>query len=991
MLAIMGGLGAMLAVPAAFNLIWRRDVRRVAVRNVARRPVESLLVIVGSALATAIIAAAFMVGDTFDSSIRDIARRDLGEVDVVLEVDDPRERLRVYDALRAEPIDGVDGVLRIRRMTAAAMATDETASTAPDLVDRVEPRVTIGVVDPLAAAAFGSDPAAYALPQPIDYLGERRDVPHAVINTELAEDLAISVGDRFTIFAGSAEYDVTVLHVLERQGLGGMSDVWVFDEWFDQLPIPQALVDDAIAVSLDGTVFDSVETPHTIDPLDALDATDPMASMDPMDDPMAGVFGRLFESEPTIEPTFNYVKQDLINNAADEGDNLTATFSVVGGFSVLAGVLLLVNLFVMLAEERKPTLGVMRAIGWKRSALRRSFRAEGLIYALPAAAVGSLLGVGLGAIMIRITRNLFASSFPDGNLELRTAIEPTSLALAGLIGVVIAMAAIAVTSWRISRLNIVSAIRDLPEPRKHRSPLLRALAGLVLAAVGGLCLMVGLDGPNVFAAIVSVPLIGLGLAWALRTIVGPDRFGSTGSMILTVVVAAAVLVWGVLFFEIVAGDTEVDVEFFLLYGVVLVSAGVALATVAGSVLQRLATWADVGGVPSRLALAYPTSRIMRTASSLAMYSLIIFSLAFMAVMARSVEATSEQMLETTSAGFDLYADSNRTFPVTADDYRAVDGVESVTLLSRGWIGFDSANPAHADDPYFRYQERVTSPDSSILEGGGIVLEGRAERFGSDLDALNHVLGDSEATIVPTWFLDRDSAEVDLELGDTVTAYAADGSTRDLEIVGFTNNDVMWSGAWVSAELLEDLAPDAVASMAYISVADGSDLATVADRLESRFRRQGIQAEPFADRVNRILAIDLGFFGLLRGYLLLGLVIGIGGLAVTMFRAVRERRRQIGMLRSMGLDVAGIRSWFLGEAAFVSIMGIACGIGLGVLSAYFVVTQSGAIDSNRLPFEMPWVPLAVIIAIPLAASTLASIIPARRAATLLPSQALRLAD
>ncbi|MFT4597172.1 MAG: hypothetical protein ACI9TF_001420, partial [Paracrocinitomix sp.] len=35
--------------------------------------------------------------------------------------------------------------------------------------------------------------------------------------------------------------------------------------------------------------------------------------------------------------------------------------------------------------------------------------------------------------------------------------------------------------------------------------------------------------------------------------------------------------------------------------------------------------------------------------------------------------------------------------------------------------------------------------------------------------------------------------------------------------------------------------------------------------------------------------DAGFFGLLRGYLLLGLVIGVAGLAVRLFRAVRERR------------------------------------------------------------------------------------------------------
>ena len=83
-------------------------------------------------------------------------------------------------------------------------------------------------------------------------------------------------------------------------------------------------------------------------------------------------------------------------------------------------------------------------------------------------------------------------------------------------------------------------------------------------------------------------------------------------------------------------------------------------------------------------------------------------------------------------------------------------------------------------------------------------------------------------------------------------------------------------------------------------------------------------------------------------------------------------------------------WFLGEAAYISIMGIICGIGLGVLSAYFVATRSTAID-GELPFSMPWLVIAVLIAIPLLASGLAAVIPARRAARLRPSEALRLAD
>ena len=63
-------------------------------------------------------------------------------------------------------------------------------------------------------------------------------------------------------------------------------------------------------------------------------------------------------------------------------------FTAMGSFGVLAGLLLLVNLFVMLAAERKTELGMARAVGMRRSELVGAFATEGWIYALVATALG---------------------------------------------------------------------------------------------------------------------------------------------------------------------------------------------------------------------------------------------------------------------------------------------------------------------------------------------------------------------------------------------------------------------------------------------------------------------------------------------------------------------------------------------------------------------------------------------------------------------------
>ena len=65
-------------------------------------------------------------------------------------------------------------------------------------------------------------------------------------------------------------------------------------------------------------------------------------------------------------------------------------------FAVAAGVMLLVNIFVMLADERRSELGMLRAIGMRRAPLVGAFALEGWLYALVSSALGAVVGIGVG-------------------------------------------------------------------------------------------------------------------------------------------------------------------------------------------------------------------------------------------------------------------------------------------------------------------------------------------------------------------------------------------------------------------------------------------------------------------------------------------------------------------------------------------------------------------------------------------------------------------
>jgi putative ABC transport system permease protein len=132
------------------------------------------------------------------------------------------------------------------------------------------------------------------------------------------------------------------------------------------------------------------------------------------------------------------------------------------------------------------------------------------------------------------------------------------------------------------------------------------------------------------------------------------------------------------------------------------------------------------------------------------------------------------------------------------------------------------------------------------------------------------------------------------------------------------------------------------------------------------------------------------FQLFQGYLALGLLVGIAGLAVVMVRAVRERRRQIGTLRAIGFPARMIGRSFAIESGFIAVEGTAIGVTLALVTMYNIVANTDAFGEMH-DFSVPLVQLAVLLVATVVASLLATLTPARTASRIRPAVALRLTD
>ena len=140
------------------------------------------------------------------------------------------------------------------------------------------------------------------------------------------------------------------------------------------------------------------------------------------------------------------------------------------------------------------------------------------------------------------------------------------------------------------------------------------------------------------------------------------------------------------------------------------------------------------------------------------------------------------------------------------------------------------------------------------------------------------------------------------------------------------------------------------------------------------------------------------------FLILMLIILVASFNIisSLIMLVREKGRDVAILRTMGASRASIMRIFIACGASVGIIGTAVGVALGLLIAFNTENIQFWLESmmghrlfadelyflSHLPSKVEYSEVATVVCIALALAFLATIYPARRAARLDPAEALR---
>jgi putative ABC transport system permease protein len=164
----------------------------------------------------------------------------------------------------------------------------------------------------------------------------------------------------------------------------------------------------------------------------------------------------------------------------------------------------------------------------------------------------------------------------------------------------------------------------------------------------------------------------------------------------------------------------------------------------------------------------------------------------------------------------------------------------------------------------------------------------------------------------------------------------------------------------------------------------SDLDKIADRINSQVT--GVKATRPSVIVNSFKSGGAIFTGITTAAALLALV--IGGLSVvnTMFMAVAERIREIGLKKAVGATTRHIMGEFLLEATLIGLLGGLVGYGLGAL---VTIIANGTTPAGQSTLFLLTVRLTIFaLGFAIALGAVAGLLPAWRAARLDPVTALR---
>jgi len=950
-------LGLFIIVIGVISILMFRNkiIFKLGAGNILKRKGYAAIIILGLMVGTGVISSSLVIGDTMSNMIESEILKSFYTTDEIIQGLKPTGHADYFNEsifitlnkeIDKEYIDGLSPQITDR----VAVINLETNLS--------EPSVSFIGVDFSHRKGFGS--FINLKDEDITSLNSN-DI---MIGQVLAESLEAEVDQRVTVFSKTLK-SFTIAHILKEEERAGTGN-----SIFIRLDVAQDVLKqngkiNQILISNSGDVYEGMDYTSKV-----------KAAFEKV-----GI---------TNDLEFKIVqnKKEVLEDGKENMQQLSNLFIVFGTFSIIAGVILIINIFVMLAEERKSEMGMSRAIGMQRKHLKRMYLGEGTIYALVASFVGVFFGIGIGYAIIFLLEEIL-KSFGAVNILKYFTFTLSSVVIGFVSGFLITILTIYFTSNRISKLNIVRAIRNIPEPTIPRSDKKVLRNGIVIFAFGLLLLFLGVGNEQIAPFISGISLMIFGFGLILRRWVG-DKIA------LNLIGLILFILW-VLPSEYFPQYTG-GIEMFIISGVFLVFASLLLVMVNSNFIIKGFTFLIGRGKSEaaviKTAVSYALKSKFRTGMTIAIFALVIFTITTMSMIIGMMGTNIEKQVQEASGGYEVLAFCNPVVPIEnltseLDEKGFLNKIEKYTSLTSGEVNISATKGP--EEPIFYTMLGV---DRRFIEENEFYFSEYLSEYRSEKEVWFAIKDNSSLVIVDGSFGPQNAivttgppqnSVLSLNLGDVIKIKDKNDMLVEKKVIGILDTTLI-QGIFSYIFFVEQEFGINTSSVFLFSIKTDFDVDETAKELESAFLSNGMQTIVVETVVLNIISTLNQFFYLFDAFMALGLIIGIAGLGIITIRSVHERRQEIGMMRAIGFKKKMVLSSFVIETSTIAIIGILIGTFLGIFTGYIIWRDS--FSELGFDFVINWQPIILIDFIAFV-FTLICILPAsRKASKIPPAEALR---
>ncbi len=622
---------------------------------------------------------------------------------------------------------------------------------------------------------------------------------------------------------------------------------------------------------------------------------------------------------------------------ADTQDFVNFLRPVLLGFAFLAlfvAGFVIYNTFTVVVTQRTQELALVRSIGGTPGQVRRSLFGEGIVLGALASLVGLVVGILL-SLVVQWVLDRFDVPIPSTGL----AVTPWIVFITIAAGTVITAVGVMVPALRAGRTRPVEAMRTAAVDRSGTS--------VVRMWIGGVLLVLGI-------VMVMINRVGSANAWLLG-------FGSL----------------------------------FLFLGVVI--GGPLLARLFGRLLKVPLRSTLTG----RLAADNMARNPKRTATTANALVIGLFLVTVVTVSGTAFrDWAMDELAKFTASDFIVVGVTPVPDDVVSDISR-IDGVRDVAPVRSAEVTDASGVTAQLSGADIDELVSTTGLEArtgsldDVAAGKGAAtvstegLSGSSDPSDSATTSAPSTsapgsTGSPTTTQAPTTTQDGptldigDSASSTAHVGDVYRLIDPEGEEIDVPVSAVLdfNLDTLFLATLVNEDLFEQIAGDQPVGQVFIRT-DQDNVDQVGNDLDNLLEDYtGLRALP-GNFIGQIFGTVIDFLiAAVNGLLGLSVLIALVGIVNTMNLSIHERRRELGMVRALGMTRQQVRSMVRVEAFMIGMLGTVIGVGTGVFLGWVVsasITEGGV--------TLAWGRVGLIFAAGVVISVLASLLPARRAVRL----------